>query len=382
MMRAAFLLVVLLLCACGWVEVPGRGNPGGQPRASGPEKPVSEDGRIRVRKGDSVYLIARRHGVAMRDIIERNRLTAPYHLREGQMLALPAPREHAVQAGDSLWLVSQRYDVPIAALVRANGLREPYTIYRGTVLRIPRRTEPPPEDAAEARGRPAPAPKPPAALAAAGGAPPVPSPAPAAALAEAVPSSGPPASKARNAASASTRAPAPPAVAPAPRKEAAAKPAPRQAAAKPAPRTVARPPAAPVRTALKPLPPRAGRFLRPVAGPVVTGFGPQPNGLHNDGVNIAAARGAAVHSAEAGRVAYAGNELPGYGNLLLIRHRGGWVSAYAHNDRLLVARGDEVQRGQRIALVGSSGRVTTPQLHFELRRQGRAVDPTPHLDGG
>ena len=145
---------------------------------------------------------------------------------------------------------------------------------------------------------------------------------------------------------------------------------------------MARPPPSPVQTALKPLPPRAGRFLRPLAGPVVTGFGPQPDGLHNDGINIAAPQGAAVHSAEAGRVAYAGNELPGYGNLLLIRHRGGWVSAYAHNDRLLVARGDEVQRGQRIALVGSSGRVTSPQLHFELRRQGRAVDPAPHLNGG
>ena len=381
-MRMVALLAVLLLSACGWVEVADPGGPAEPPRAPSAKKPVSEDGRIRVQKGDSVYLIARRHGVAMRDIIERNRLTAPYHLREGQMLVLPAPRKHVVKAGDSLWLISQRYDVPIAALVRANGLKEPYTIYRGTTLRIPKRTEPPPEDVAEARKEPAPDRKSPAAATAAG-APPVPRPAPVA-QAESPPSSEPGTAKSRDATPAPRRASAPaPASTPAPRKEAAAKSAPRKAAAeKPAPRTVAKPPAAPVQTALKPLPPRAGRFLRPLAGPVVTGFGPQPDGLHNDGINIAATRGAAVHSAEAGRVAYAGNELPGYGNLLLIRHRGGWVSAYAHNDRLLVARGDEVRRGQRIALVGSSGRVTTPQLHFELRRQGRAVDPAPHLDGG
>lgn len=372
MTRAGALLAVLLLCGCGWVEVGDPGKADRKPQAAKPPKAVSEDGRIRVRKGDSVYLIARRHGVAMRDIIERNGLTAPYHLREGQMLVLPAPRKHLVQAGDSVWLLSRRYDVPFAALVRANGLKKPYTIYKGTTLRIPRGPEPLPKDVVKPRAGaardPAPAPKAPGPKTTAG-TPPIPSPSPIAAADAAPPArSGNatpvPRSAPASAASTSAPAPLPPAV------------------EKPAPRTVAVPPRSPVQTALKPLPPRAGRFLRPVTGPVVTGFGPQPDGLHNDGINIAAPRGAAVHSAEAGRVAYSGNELPGYGNLLLIRHRGGWVSAYAHNARLLVGRGDEVQRGQRIAVVGSSGRVTTPQLHFELRRQGRAVDPVPHLEGG
>ena len=375
MTRAGALLAVLLLCGCGWVEVGDPGKADRKPQAAKPPKAVSEDGRIRVRKGDSVYLIARRHGVAMRDIIERNGLTAPYHLREGQMLVLPAPRKHLVRAGDSVWLLSRRYDVPFAALVRANGLKKPYTIYKGTTLRIPRGPEPLPKDVVKPRARaardPAPAPKAPGPKTTAG-TPPLPSPSPIAAAdatpparsgnATPVPRSAP--ASAATAASTSAPEPLPPAV------------------EKPAPSTVAVPPRSPVQTALKPLPPRAGRFLRPVTGPVVTGFGPQPDGLHNDGINIAAPRGAAVHSAEAGRVAYSGNELPGYGNLLLIRHRGGWVSAYAHNARLLVGRGDEVQRGQRIAVVGSSGRVTTPQLHFELRRQGRAVDPVPHLEGG
>ena len=377
MIRASVVLAALLLCGCGWVEVGDTGTAGKRLKASAPLKTASQDGRIRVRKGDSVYLIARRHGIAMRDIIERNGLTAPYHLREGQTLILPAPRKHVVASGDSLWTISHRYDVPIAALVRANGLKKPYTIYPGTALRIPRRTEPPPEDTRETRmaATPGPAEPPtkPSRPALAAGTPPVPSPSPAV-LAKGPPPNRPDAARSDGAKPVPRRAPASTSAS-----TLASRPA---AESKPAPRTVAKPPPAPVRTALKPLPPRAGRFLRPVAGPVVAGFGPQPDGLHNDGINIAAARGAAVHSAEAGRVAYSGNELPGYGNLLLVRHRGGWVSAYAHNDRLLVGRGDEVQRGQRIALVGSSGRVTTPQLHFELRRQGRAVDPAPHLDGG
>ncbi len=372
-MRACVLLATLLLSACGWVEV---ADPVGGTRerltASAPLQAVPADRRVRVRKGDSVYLISRRYGIPMRDIIESNGLRAPYHLREGQLLILPATRQHVVKAGDTLSSIAYSYGVPMAALVRANGLKEPYTIYSGTTLRITGRTEPPPE-VADARpgGEPT------------AGTPPIPSPAPVARV-EA------PRPRGSGAVPVPRRAPA---QAPALRKTAKTTSSPGQAPArkstpalmpteKPAPRTVAKPPAAPVQTALKPLPARTGRFLHPVEGRVVSGFGPQTDGLHNDGINIAAPRGAAVHSAEAGRVAYAGNELPGYGNLLLIRHRGGWVSAYAHNERLLVTRGDEVQRGQRIALVGSSGRVTTPQLHFELRRQGRAVDPAPHLGGG
>ncbi len=376
MMRVGALLAALLLSACGWVEVadPGSGA-GGRPKAAAPPQAVPEDRRIRVQKGDSVYLVSRRYGIPMRDIIERNGLRAPYHLREGQMLVVPATRQHVVEAGDTLSSIAYRYGVPMAALVRANGLEEPYTIYRGTTLRIPGRTEPPPPEVADA----------PQSRKFAAAVPPVPSPAPMARTprsrgsgAAPVPRSAPvPAPAPRKAAAASLRQ------APAEKSAPAKKSTPELAPAeKPAPRTVAKPPPAPVQTALKPLPPRAGRFLRPLDGRIVSGFGPQTDGLHNDGINIVAPRGAAVHSAEAGRVAYAGNELPGYGNLLLIRHRGGWVSAYAHNESLLVARGDEVRRGQRIALVGSSGRVTTPQLHFELRRQGRAVDPAPHLDGG
>jgi murein DD-endopeptidase MepM/ murein hydrolase activator NlpD len=84
-------------------------------------------------------------------------------------------------------------------------------------------------------------------------------------------------------------------------------------------------------------------------------------------------------AAENGIVAYAGNELRGFGNLLLVKHSGGWLTAYAHNERLLVKRGEQVRKGQRIANVGSTGTVSTPQLHFELRKGQRAVNPRKHL---
>ena len=78
-------------------------------------------------------------------------------------------------------------------------------------------------------------------------------------------------------------------------------------------------------------------------------------------------------------VAYAGNELKGFGNLILIRHEGGWVTAYAHNDELLVARGDRIRRGQAIAKAGKTGNVDQPTLHFEVRQGSKPVDPLPML---
>lgn len=128
-----------------------------------------------------------------------------------------------------------------------------------------------------------------------------------------------------------------------------------------------------------PPPKRAGTFSWPLKGKVISAYGPKAKGLHNDGVNIAAARGAAVKAAENGVVAYAGNEIRGFGNLLLIKHAGGWVTAYAHNDQLLVKRGDSVARGQVISKVGSTGSVTSPQLHFELRKGSNAVDPKKYM---
>lgn len=127
--------------------------------------------------------------------------------------------------------------------------------------------------------------------------------------------------------------------------------------------------------ALSSPPPSSGVFLWPAEGKVLSKFGAKGNGLHNDGVNIAVPEGSPVRVAQNGVVAYVGNELKGYGNLLLVRHDNGWVSAYAHNKELLVKRGQTVRKGDLIARAGQTGSVTTPQVHFELRKGAKPVDP-------
>ncbi len=117
----------------------------------------------------------------------------------------------------------------------------------------------------------------------------------------------------------------------------------------------------------------------PANGKVISDFGSKPNGMKNEGINISMPEGTAVRAAESGVVAYAGNELKGYGNLVLIRHEGGFVTAYAHAKELSVKRGDTVKRGDVIARAGQTGAVTTPQLHFEVRKGATALDPLKFL---
>jgi murein DD-endopeptidase MepM/ murein hydrolase activator NlpD len=126
--------------------------------------------------------------------------------------------------------------------------------------------------------------------------------------------------------------------------------------------------------------PMSGNSFRwPVRGRVVSEFGAKPDGGHNDGIDLAVPQGTPVQAAENGVVAYAGNELKGYGNLVLIRHANNWVSAYAHNEEILVKRGDKVRRGQVIAKAGATGSVSQPEVHFELRKGSRPVDPTKYM---
>lgn len=137
----------------------------------------------------------------------------------------------------------------------------------------------------------------------------------------------------------------------------------------------------PIATATPPSDPQTDgvEFRWPVDGAVVNRFGPTGDDGFSDGIGIAAETGTPILAAADGTVAYAGNELRGYGNLLLIRHQEGWVTAYAHTDRMLVERGDNVLAGQVIATVGNSGSVSEPKLHFEIRQGSDAVDPLDHL---
>ena len=169
---------------------------------------------------------------------------------------------------------------------------------------------------------------------------------------------------------------------------------------KPAPLTAARPAAPTASTGrlqiIPTSPPPAqsdvvtagrGKFLWPAAGQVISGFGPKSDGQRNDGVNILAASGDPVRSAAAGEVVYAGNQVPSFGNLVLIKHPGGWVTAYAHLSNIEVKNRDQVSQGQQIGEVGQTGSVDRPQLHFEIRYaptprdKATPVDPTTLLPG-
>lgn len=120
-------------------------------------------------------------------------------------------------------------------------------------------------------------------------------------------------------------------------------------------------------------------FQWPVEGRIISPFGATATGARNDGINIAAQLGEPIHAAAAGIVTYAGDELKGYGNLVLIRHDDGYVTAYAHAESINVTRGQRVAKGQVIGYAGDTGDVKTPQVHFEIRKGIEPVDPKPLL---
>lgn len=291
-----------------------------------------------VQPGETLHGVARRYAVPIRVVIDANRLTPPYVLQVRQRLEIPRPRVHVVAAGDTVHGIARRYGVDRSELMRLNRIEPPYRILLGQKLVIPG-----PAAAYAQRETPA---------AAQAGALPVPRSAPR--IAEP--------SAAERGARVAGIAPPPPSAPPSAARS-TSRPAATQSAAIPTP---------PVR--------RGGKFLWPLQGQILSSYGPKPGGLHNDGINIAAPRGTPIRAAENGVVAYSGNELRGFGNLLLLKHSDGWVTAYAHADEILVRRGQRVERGQVIARVGSTGNVSRPQLHFEVRKGVRAVDPSRLLE--
>ena len=330
---------------------------------------------VSVRPGDTVYAISRRTGVPVRAIIVANQLTPPFILQPGQTLTLPAQRTHTVAPGDTLFSLSRRYGPSPGAIANANGLTPPYVIKVGEPLVIPTDSGRPPPVMAVAStplpdaGSPVPLAAPPADRQTGAPTPLVGPATPTGQPGAMQPAPGPASSQPRPA-SASAPAPAP---------------SPAQTAASSSSSMPPPPPMPSVSVARGAVsaptpPPRAGsRFQWPVEGPVIAAFGPGTGGQHNDGINIAAPRGTPVRAAENGVVVYAGNEILGFGNLVLLRHDGGWMTAYAHADSLNVRRGQAVHRGAVIATVGQTGSVDRPQLHFEVRKSARPVDPRAHM---
>lgn len=333
----ALALIPVLLAACGRSNhyAPVVNGSGGAVAA----RPAAESqsaGSVTVRSGDSLYKIAQRYSVPLRALIDANRVAPPYRIYPGQKLKLPSTGGHIVKDGDTVYQVAAQYGIEPGTLVRLNRLSPPYRLVPGQRLTLP-----------DGRGTDVAA-----ALAA-----------PGRAVRSASPRAAEPAASPKPEPAASPRSDTVTAAAPPPDPVPA-----KQAAAPAAPRTAGPPPAR-----------SGGGFLWPVDGKLLSRFGSLGKGLQNDGINISAARGAPVRAVENGVVAYSGNELRGFGNLLLIKHAGGWISAYAHNSQLLVRTGDTVKKGQVIAHVGSTGSVDRPQLHFELRRGNRAVDPERYL---
>lgn len=349
---------------------------------------------VTVGNGETVDMIARRQGVPVSAILQTNGITNASQVRPGQRLVIPryvagvAPAQpapqvaapsytlapasapvpvahtapatgenvHVVAPGESLIGLSRRYGITLAALARHNGI-SPYTrVSVGDRIKVPGNSR---QAAAQPLRQTAPQMQQPQPQRYAAAAP--------------APQVTRPQTTAPQAASWPNNAPSQPRTIPIDRAPTAE---PTQSVrmvsqempkAEPAPEKAAEP-AGSLQT-----------FRWPVHGRVIAGFGSKPNGTQNDGINIAVPEGTQVKAADDGVVAYAGNELKGYGNLVLVRHANGYVSAYANASELLVKRGDTIKRGQVIALSGQTGNVTSPQLHFEIRKGSTPVDPAKYL---
>jgi murein DD-endopeptidase MepM/ murein hydrolase activator NlpD len=322
--------------------------------------PAHEAGTtIIVGTSDTMDAISHRYGVTTAEILKANGYKGPRALQPGQQLIVPpravaaapvavapkavvaaapaaapisaAPSVHVVNHGDTLMSIAHRNHVPVAELAKVNGIDANSKLKLGQKINVP-----------GAKSAAAPVAVQPAQVA--------------------VAQPG------------AVAAPATKMAAVEPAKEKA-----RLAQATTTPEAAAAVTETPVKTAeaTGALP----TFRWPVRGRVVTGYGAKTNGKSNDGINVAVPEGTPVKAAEDGVVAYSGNELKGYGNLVLIRHSNGYVTAYAHASELMVKRGETIKRGQIIAKSGQSGEVGSPQLHFEIRKGSSPVDPLQFLNG-
>ena len=314
----------------------------------------SARGEVIVNQGDTLYSIARAHNVQASALMSSNGIYNANSIQVGQRLKLPGfepvrvasnaayvpppaanASEHVVGTGDTISSISRQYNVSPGELARTNNFGAKDSLKIGQRLKVPH-----------------------------GGS-----------FAASAPAAVP-------VASVKVDLPKPVAVKEAkivtptvaqPEKIAAAPPQAEVKIAKAEPEATASLPT--------PEPMNSTEFRWPVRGRVVQNYGPQQGGGKNDGINIAVPSGTAVKAAENGVVAYAGSELKGYGQLVLIRHDNDFVTAYAHNSKIDVKRGDKVTRGQTIAQAGQSGDVTQPQVHFEIRKGSSPVDPMTHLSG-
>ncbi|MGE0339309.1 MAG: peptidoglycan DD-metalloendopeptidase family protein [Xanthobacteraceae bacterium] len=301
---------------------------------------------IIVQRGETVYSLSRKHNVPADAILRANNLQSANTIRPGQRLVIPGLRTantqivparpaqtgiHTATAGETIFSLSRKYKVSPQAIAKANNLTLATQLRIGQQVRIP-------GVAPVAATPPAAAPQQPKVQ-------------PQRAV-QTVPQT-PPQQTAHN-----ENVPAPESVG------------------------VVRPNVAPAVNDAPQRTPNAGpAFHWPVRGRILSAYGRKPNGQQNDGINVSVPEGTAIRAAEDGVVAYAGNELKGFGNLVLIRHADNWVTAYAHLGAIDVKKDQKIKRGEVIAKAGQTGGVTSPQLHFEIRKGSNPVDPEKHLSG-
>ncbi len=322
--RSIFLIVVsLMLPSCL-----GMGDRSPAPVIHyGQQAGAGSAGVHNVIAGDTLYSISNSYRLPMRDIVMLNRLRAPFKLQEGQRLRLPPPREYKVQSGDTLYGVSRMFDVNSSEIARLNNIRSPYVVRVGQVLRLPSYANSANKIAVH--------------------------------------------KKPIRIVSSSTSSVV----------DKDGVPIPKSKPSKSSPNQYKSPKSINISKVKRRAPKRASsKFMRPVRGKVLSNYGAKKSGLHNDGINIAAPRGAPVKAAENGVVVYAGNALKGSGNLILVRHEKQWMTAYAHLDSMSVKKGQIVKRGVQIGKVGSTGSVSFPQLHFEVRRGTSAMNPLKYME--
>jgi murein DD-endopeptidase MepM/ murein hydrolase activator NlpD len=325
----------------------------------GPVKPAADKTReIKVEKGDTVNNLAGHYMATKQTIIAANKLKKPYELEIGQPLKIPTPKAYVVQSGDTLFAIAHRFTVSASLLAELNDFEVRERLHPGQTIvlpvqykdigRLPLRG---PRVAAEPEPEPAPA------------------------IATAPPLSARP----------YRRIEAPPStppypISPTPMTPSVATAIPPSRGAPPP--VGAMPPveAAPLLTDAQVAAAGRGLFAWPIRGDTLSGFGPKVGGQRNDGIDIAAPLGSVVQAAAAGDVVYAGNQVPGFGNLVLIRHDNGWVTAYAHLSKTQVKIKDHVAQGDEIGEIGQTGGVDQPELHFEIRYRPTPKDKAKPID--
>lgn len=315
-----------------------------------------KESTVVVSRGDTLYSLARRYGMSVDEMAKINNLTAPYNLAVGQKLKISTVHEATVEVpvittkvelgemtvakGDTLYSISRKYEIPVNDLAVMNKLSVPFTLKVGQKLKVPKMQVVANNATVPVRT----------------GAPPVKTPT------VSVPKTP--------SATAPVKTTTPPKTVVPPKTTATT-----TTAKQPAQKISSNPDQKLPTIAKR----SSSKFSWPVRGTILSSYGAKSNGLFNDGINISATRGTKVGAAENGVVAYAGNEVKGMGNLVIVQHSDGWMTVYAHMDKLSVRRGVKVTVGQQVGTVGQTGAVNKPQLHFELRKGTKAYDPSAYL---